>query len=119
MKKLIHHVRSQPHHVRGLVTLGCTVAVVAVIGVVWFNSFQNNMYALLNPEDQVGARDKLFTQESKSLFASMLQVVSDGRAQITNIFSSQNNQTDIVNTKSNSSVAPSDSIHPLPVSGNR
>ncbi len=116
MRNIIHEIRNQPHHVRELATVLCTIVVVAVVALVWFRSFQNNIYALLNPEEQTQAQDKLFAQESKSLFGSILQVLSDGKAQIFSLFSGQSNQLNI----SNPQTAPeSGTAHPLPVSGSR
>ena len=115
MKHIIHEIRQQPHHVRELATVLCTIVVVAVVVFVWFNSFQRNIYALLNPEEQSQAQDKKFAEESKSLFGYIVQVFSDGKAQIYNLFG-DNKQTDVVN---NQSTTGDDQIHPLPVSGNR
>ena len=114
MKNIIHEIRNQPQHVRELATVLCTIAVVAVVVTVWFHSFQKNIYALLNPDQQPQAQDRLFAQESKSLFGSILQTISDGRAQISNLFSGKN-QTDVVNTSASQINNPSNTPHPLPV----
>ena len=118
MKSIIHEIRQQPHHVRELATILCTIVVVAVVVLVWFNSFQRNIYALLNPEPQSQAQDQEFAQQSKSLFGSILHTLSDGKAQIFNIFSGNSNQAEVVNSvpQTNNS---SDASHPLPVSGNK
>ena len=117
MKNIIHEIRNQPHHVRELATVLCTIAVVAVVVLVWFNSFQKNIYALLNPDEQSQTQDQQFAQESKSLFGSILQVFSDGKAQISNLFSGKS-QTDVVNTAPQTN-SPDNITHPLPVSGNK
>jgi len=118
MKHIIQEIRNQPHHVRALATILCTIVVVAIVAAMWFNSFQKDIYALLNPEQQSQAEDQRFAKESKSLFGSILQTLSDGKAQISNLFSGKS-QTDVVNNQPISNTAPNDSIHPLPVSGNR
>ena len=118
MKSIIHEIRQQPHHVRELATILCTIVVVAVVVLVWFNSFQHNIYALLNPEPQPQAQDQEFAKQSKSLFGSILQTLSDGKAQISNIFSGKSNQAEVVNPAPPAN-NPSDASHPLPVSGNK
>ena len=118
MKKIIHEIRNQPQHVRELATVLCTIAVVAVVVTVWFHSFQKNIYALLNPDQQPQAQDQMFAQESKSLFGSILQTISDGRAQISNLFSGKS-QTDIINAPASQTNNPSNVPHPLPVSPNK
>ena len=114
MKHIIHEIRNQPHHVRALATVLCTVVVVAIVVAVWFNSFQKDIYALLNPEQQSQAEDQRFAKESKSLFSSILQTLDDGKAQILNLFDGES-QTDVINDRSTSN----NSIHLLPISGNR
>ena len=119
MKHIIHEIRQQPHHVRQLATILCTIAVVAVVVTVWFNSFQHDIYAMLNPEPQSQAQDQMFAQQSKSLFGSMWQVFSDGKAQISSLFSSKGTQSDVVNTSATQTNNQNSAPHPLPVSGNK
>ncbi|MBP9822246.1 MAG: hypothetical protein KBC81_02280 [Candidatus Pacebacteria bacterium] len=119
MKTIIHEIRQQPHHVREIATIVCTVAVAAVVVFVWFHSFQKNIYTLLNPEDQTQSQDKVFAQESKSLFGSILQTLSDGKAQIASIFSGTSSQSEIINIQNQETVTGSDKAYPFPVSGNR
>lgn len=118
MRKIIHEIRQQPHHVRELATALCTVIVVTAVALVWFDSFQKDIYALLNPEEQSQSQDQQFAEESKSLFSSILEVLNDGRAQISSLFGGKN-QTDIENSQSSPSMTPNNSVHLLPVSGNR
>lgn len=118
MPSIIHKIRSQPHHIRELATIICTVVVVAVVVTIWFNSFRHNIYTLLNPDQQSQTQDQEFAQESKSLFGSILQTLSDGTAQISNLLRGKS-QTDVVNTPDTSSIPVIGEPHPLPVSGNR
>ncbi len=113
MKHIIHEIREQPHHVRELATLLCTIAVVAVVVLVWFGSFQHDIYALLNPDQQPQqGQDQLFAQQSKSLFSSIIQAFNNGKAQISDLFSG--NQAGVINSPS-PSPTPTESTHPLPV----
>ncbi len=114
MRSIIHEIRRQPQHVRELATLLCTIAVVAVVVSVWFRSFQRDIYAMLNPSEEPQAQDQMFAQESKSLFGSILEVFTDGKAQISNLFSGNGNQSDVVNTSSQTN-SSHDASHPLPV----
>lgn len=118
MKHIIHEIRQQPHHVRELATILCTIAVVAVVALVWFHSFQKDIYGLLNPGDQPQAQDQLFAQQSQSMFGSIMNALNEGKAQISAFFSGSASQTDVTNT-STSADTSSGVAHPLPVSGNR
>src|SRR3989338_1605595 len=46
-------IRKQPQHIRELM-FGLSVFItVLLIGMVWFRSFQKNLYVLMNPEEDV------------------------------------------------------------------
>lgn len=119
MRKIIHEIRNQPAHVRELATMLCTVVVVAIVGLLWFRSFQHDIYTMLNPKQSEGqAQDQLFAQQSKSLFGSISQVLKDGKAQIFNLFTGSS-QTDITNSPASSNSSSNNQAHPLPVSGSK
>ena len=114
MKAVINNIRSQPHHVRHLATVVCTVAVVAVVAVVWFNAFQHDVYALLNPSETQTAgepQDKLFATQSKSLLGSIFQIFGDTKAQLSSFVSGKGNKTDIVNTQATTQTDTA--VHPF------
>lgn len=119
MKKIIHEIRRQPEHVRELATILCTLAVVAVVGIVWFRSFQKDIYALLNPNEQKDAQDRLLVTESKSLFGSMIDALGNSKAQISDLFNGKETTTSVQNSSPSVSPATTSQPHPLPVSGNR
>ena len=119
MKTIIHEIRQQPHHVRELATILCTIVVVAVVVLVWFHSFQKDIYGLLNPTDVPQAQDKSFAEQSQSLFSSIFNAFGDTRAQISSFFSGNAGQTDVSNTSSGTTDTSGAAPHPLPVSGNR
>src|SRR5690349_7658301 len=114
MKKLVHHIRQQPSHIRELVTLGCTIVVVVLVGLVWFNSFQHDMYALLNPTDQKDAQDQHFAAVSQSLFGSIMDTLSSGKAEITDLIHGTSTTTVAAPSNNAAPVQP----HPLPINGN-
>ncbi len=119
MKKIIHEIRRQPQHVRELATILCTIAVVAVVGLIWFRSFQKDIYALLNTSDRQEDQDRLFATESKSIFSSMMDSLGNSKAQISELFNS-NSGTSVKNpSASATSTATPQAPHPLPLSGSR
>jgi hypothetical protein len=119
MKQIIHEIRNQPHHIRELATMLCTIAVVAVVVLVWFRSFQKDIYALLNPSDEPQAQDQFFAQQSQSLFGSILSTLGSGKAQISAFLSGNGGESVIINNNNSVSGDSSTAPHPLPVSGNR
>lgn len=119
MKTIIHDIRQQPHHIREIATLLCTIVVVAVVVLLWFHSFQKDMYAMLNPGDQPAAQDQTFAKQSQSMFSSIMSTINDGKAQISAFFSGSAGQTDISNNTQSTTDTSASAPHPLPISGTR
>ncbi len=67
-------IRNQPDHVREMLAGLCTVAVVSLIGIVWFRSFQGNIYALLNDETSP-VQEQFAATDKQSLFGSLGETV--------------------------------------------
>lgn len=82
---LIKHIRSQSTFVRGIMFSLSVVTVLSLVGVVWFQSVQQNLYALLNPDTE--DQQRFFAQtESPSPLASIGQLFASLRASITELF---------------------------------
>lgn len=90
---LIHEIHNQPHHIRKTMFTLSLVVLVSGVGVVWLNSFQNNMYALLNPPTEETQDSRSLADENKSS-ASPFALIGDAfkslRASIADIFNSEN-----------------------------
>lgn len=86
---LIHEIHNQPHHVRRMMFTLSLVVLVSGVGVVWLNSFQKNMYALLNPAPSPSAEESSLAAEKKesdSPFALIGEAFKSLRASITDMF---------------------------------
>lgn len=81
---LIKHIRSQSVFVRGIMFALSVVTVLSLVGMVWFQSFQQNLYALLNPEAQ--DQQRFFAQGIPSPLAFIGQLFSNMRASVTDLF---------------------------------
>lgn len=69
-------IRKQPQHIREIMFGLCVVTTVSLVGMVWFNSFQKDMYALLNPEEV--QQEKFLAQENqRSLFGNLSKTFGD------------------------------------------
>jgi len=112
-------IRKQPQHHREIMFGLCVVTTISLVGMVWYNSFERNLYVLLNPEENA---DQRFLAEDKSvpsLLGNISQTGKDLKATFYDIFSSiggltGNDEKDIIidNSKSNDS----DKVYTLPVS---
>ena len=119
MRSFLHEIHRQPEHVRQLLAGLCTVAVVSLVTLVWFRSFQQDIYALLNPADEPQAQDQMFARESSSLFGSIIQAFKDTGAQVSGLLTNESSRSQITNTTNSSDQNSTSSPHPLPVSGDR
>ncbi|OGN16907.1 MAG: hypothetical protein A3C88_00475 [Candidatus Yanofskybacteria bacterium RIFCSPHIGHO2_02_FULL_50_12] len=114
MRTLIHKARQQPRHIRELLAGLCTLVVVAVVVTVWFNSFERNLYALLNePQDQ---ETQLAIEKSQSLLGSIGSSVKDFGLAMGQLFSLFNGKDSNITINQD---ADEGQPYPLPVWGNR
>ena len=75
-------IRKQPQHIREIMFGLCVTTTVSLVGMVWFNSFQKDMYALLNPEEV--QQEKFLAQENqKSLFGNLNKTLGDIKSTMT------------------------------------
>ncbi len=86
MKKIIHKIRQQPYHVRETIVLASAVVVFALIGIVWFTDFQEDTYALLNPQKAAEQDTAVAEKEESSPFANILSSFGDLKANISEFF---------------------------------
>ncbi|HWA64596.1 MAG TPA: hypothetical protein VG866_01985 [Candidatus Paceibacterota bacterium] len=111
MKSLIRDIRNQPDHVRELLVLLCTVVVGAGIGMIWFHSFKQDVYALLNPQPEQ-SDDRSFASDTTSLFGYIGKAFSQSKAQIENFIAGSDSKEPATSQESGQP-------HALPVTGNK
>jgi hypothetical protein len=115
MKNIIHHVRSQPEHIRQLTAVGCTIIVGSLVVAFWLHSFQTTTFALLNPGQEDTTQSQMFAVSSDSLFGNIGNFFSEIKAQIGGLFGGSNT----VKTQVQIQAPLNGPIHPLPVSNDR
>src|SRR3972149_328687 len=54
---LLQHIKRQPPMIRGIMFAFSVVTALSVVGTIWVQSFQTNLYALLNPEQEAQKQD--------------------------------------------------------------
>lgn len=95
------------------------VATLAFVGRVWFESFQDNLYAALNPEE-VKETQNLAESEDKGLFSVIGDSLSGLKALMNDAFDDKSNVINVENK--NEGYAPSliqETYSPLPLSPER
>lgn len=89
--KFLDDIKNQPQHVREIM-FGLSVFItVLLVGMVWFRSFQKNLYVLLNPEDGLEKALAVENAPVPSLFGFIWQTAGDLKGTISNLFSDNAN----------------------------
>lgn len=100
-------IKNQSQASREIMFALSVVITVSLIGVVWFNSFQENIYVMLNPDKETeqkffaGGADKfayLYDKQKTdlpSLFSSIGQTGKDLKAAFLNVLNLKNNDIEI------------------------
>ena len=80
-------IKKQPQHIREIM-FGLSVFItVLLVGLVWFNSFQRNLYALMNTEEDV---EKILAVENApvpSLLGLVWQTTGEFKGLVSELFS--------------------------------
>ncbi len=109
-------IRKQPRHHREIMFGLCVVTTISLVGMVWYNSFEKNLYALLNPGQDVGQRNLAQQKESEpSMFGGVSQVGKDLKAAFYNILNLNSN--DKKDNIENPKINDSGRVYTLPLSG--
>jgi hypothetical protein len=48
---LLEEIRQQPKHIRQIMFGLCVTITISMIGIIWYRSFEKNIFALLNPTE--------------------------------------------------------------------
>lgn len=114
----LSEIRKQPQHHREIMFGLCVVTTISLVGMVWYNSFQKNLYVLLNPGENADQRYLAKNKNVPSLLGDIGQTGQDLKAAFYSIFNlTSNDQKDTIieSTKVNDSGR----VYTLPISEKR
>ena len=86
----LDEIRKQPRHHRETMFGLCVVTTISLVGMVWYNSFEKNLYVLLNPEETTNQRNLAENKNMPSLFGDIGKTGQDLKAAFYNIFNLTN-----------------------------
>ncbi|HYU64676.1 MAG TPA: hypothetical protein VEK36_00195 [Candidatus Paceibacterota bacterium] len=112
MASLLEEIRKQPKIVREIMFGLSVVTAVAIVGAVWFRSFEHNLYALMNPDQQTEEKYVAQQEELKTPLAFLGKAVESLRAMIANFF----NATDVAKPENKILNNNTGEPRPLPLS---
>ncbi len=93
----------------------CVVTTISLVGMVWYNSFEKNLYVLLNPGENADQRYLAENKNVPSLLGDMGKTGQDLKAAFLNIFNLTGNdkKDDVVE---NMKINDSGRVYTLPLS---
>ncbi|MDP3697237.1 MAG: hypothetical protein Q8R55_04400 [Candidatus Taylorbacteria bacterium] len=74
-------IQKQPQHIREIMFGLCVITTVSVAGMIWFRSFEEDLFVLLNPEPE--KQEQFYTERSKrtpTIYAIVTKAVGNLRA---------------------------------------
>lgn len=75
--KFLDDIKNQPQHTREIM-FGLSVFItVLLVGVIWFRSFQKNLYVMMNPEEDVEKMLAIENTSVPSLFGFIWQTAGE------------------------------------------
>lgn len=108
-------IRKQSKETRDVMFYLSVFITVLLIGMVWFRSFQKNLYALMNPEEDVKKMLAIENTPVPSLFSFIGQSANEARGLILDFFSKEKAVIDNKQT-SESSKTENSKAYILPLS---
>ena len=102
----LDEIRKQSQHHREIMFGLCVVTTISLVGMVWYNSFEKNLYVLLNPGETTDQRNFAENKNVPSLLGDIGRTGQDLKAAFLNILNlTGNDKKDniIENTKVNDS----------------
>ncbi|KKT28027.1 MAG: hypothetical protein A3G02_01925 [Candidatus Yanofskybacteria bacterium RIFCSPLOWO2_12_FULL_44_13b] len=112
----LKEIRKQPEHIRKLMFGLSIITTLSFMGIIWFNSFQKTLIALMDTEIESG-QNIAQNADSRSLFGnigqSFLDLTKSMKATIGGFLDDESGSVDV---KENTEPNIQSSAHPLPLS---
>ena len=73
-------IRKQPRHVREIMFGLCVVITVSLIGMIWFRSFEEDVFVMLNTDEAIRAKFYAERDKNAPIYASIIGAMGDLKA---------------------------------------
>lgn len=110
-------IQKQPKHVREIMFGMCVVITVSLVGLIWFRSFEEDLFVMLNPD--AGKQEKFYAERDKRtpvVYASLTQALGNLQATLYDAFGFLG---DYSSKKVNNDKEYTGETHKLPLSGDK
>ena len=93
----LDEIRKQPQHHREIMFGLCVVTTISLVGMVWYNSFEKNLYVLLNSGENTDQRYLAENKAIPSLLGDIGKTAQDLKASFYSILNlTGNDKNDII-----------------------
>ncbi|OGM96337.1 MAG: hypothetical protein A3B86_04320 [Candidatus Yanofskybacteria bacterium RIFCSPHIGHO2_02_FULL_38_22b] len=79
---LLNDIRKQPRHVREIMFGLCVIITVFFIGMIWFRSFEENVFVMLNTDENIQAKFYAEREKNAPIYANLTKAMGELRAAI-------------------------------------
>lgn len=111
--KFFDDIKNQPQQTREIM-FGLSVFItVLLVGLIWFHSFQRNLFVLLNPEDGLEKALAVENAPVPSLFGFIWQTAGDVKGLVSGLL---NGDANVANEHANDANEESNKVYTLPLS---
>lgn len=113
----LNEIKKQPQHVREIMFGFCVIITVSLAGIVWFRSFEEDLFVMLNPEEE--KQERFYAerdQRTPLIYASVVGALGDLRATIYNALGFFN---DYSSSGTKQEPEYTGEVHKLPLSGDK
>lgn len=110
-------IRKQPQHVREIMFALCVIITISLVGLVWFRSFEEDLFVMLNPEPE--KQEQFYAdreQRTPLVYANVTKALGNMRAVIYDAFGFLE---DYNSTKVEVEEEYTGEVHKLPLSGDK
>lgn len=83
---LLNDIRKQPRHVREIMFGLCVVITVSLVGMIWFRSFEEDVFVMLNTDEQIQAKFYAERDKNAPIYANLVNAVGGLRAVLYDAF---------------------------------
>ena len=79
---LLDDIRKQPRHIREIMFGLCVVITLSFIGMIWFRSFEEDVFVLLNTDENIRAKFYAEREKNAPVYANLTKAMGELRATI-------------------------------------
>ena len=113
----LDEIHKQPRHVREIMFGLCAVITISLVGIIWFRSFEKDLFVMLNPEPE--KQEKFYADRNERtpiIYADLTKALGNARAAL---YSAMGFMKDYSSNKVQVEEEYKGETHELPLSGNK